>query len=151
MCNHHRHSLGQTAFQNGRAFARTIRQGCEVGILKWYRLRWWRIYTWIDNKIKNEAYDESETGYYRIAEIVNILVDEKYLAEDGNLDMEKMNLIVFDPIHHSYIQLGKKVGNDFSEGKALNNQNSTTFCLFLTNYNYLCQIKATEKWHKEEA
>ena len=29
-----------------------------------------------------EKYDESETGYYLVAEIVNILVDEKYLAED---------------------------------------------------------------------
>ena len=60
-----------------------------------------------------------ETGYYLIAEIVNILVDEKYLAEDGNPDMEKMELIVFDPIHHGYIQLGEKVGNAFSDGKAL--------------------------------
>ena len=31
---HHRHSLGKTAFQDGRSFARTIRQGCGVGILK---------------------------------------------------------------------------------------------------------------------
>ena len=30
-----------------------------------------------------------------------------------------MELIVFDPIHHSYIQLGEKVGNAFSDGKAL--------------------------------
>ena len=30
----HRHSLGKTAFQDGRAFARTIRQGCGVGNLK---------------------------------------------------------------------------------------------------------------------
>ena len=66
-----------------------------------------------------EKYDESETGYCLVAEIVNILVDEKYLAEDGNPDMEKMELIVFDPIHHRYIQLGEKIGNAFSDGKAL--------------------------------
>jgi flavin reductase (DIM6/NTAB) family NADH-FMN oxidoreductase RutF len=66
-----------------------------------------------------EKFNESETGYYLVAEIVNILVDEKYLAEDGNPDMEKMELIVFDPIHHGYIQLGDKVGNAFSAGKAL--------------------------------
>lgn len=66
-----------------------------------------------------EKFNESETGYYLVAEIVNILVDEKYLAEDGNPDMEKMELIVFDPIHHGYIQLGDKVGNAFSDGKAL--------------------------------
>lgn len=46
-------------------------------------------------------------------------MDEKYLAEDGNPDPEKMELIVFDPIHHGYIQLGDKVGQAFSDGKAL--------------------------------
>ena len=59
--------------------------------------------------------DESETGYYLVAEIVNILCDEKYLAEDGKPDVEKMELITFDPVHHTYIQLGKTVGNAFSD------------------------------------
>ena len=63
--------------------------------------------------------DESPEGYYIIAEIVNILVDEAYLAEDGCPDVEKMQLIVFDPVHHGYIELGKKVGQAFSDGKAL--------------------------------
>ena len=66
-----------------------------------------------------EKIDESTEGYYIIAEIVNILVDENYLAEDGNPDIEKMQLITFDPVHHSYIQLGKTVGQAFSDGKAL--------------------------------
>ena len=66
-----------------------------------------------------EKYDESETGYYPVAEIVNILVDEKYLAEAGNPDTEKMELIAFDPIPHGYLQLGAKVGNAFSDGQAL--------------------------------
>ncbi len=66
-----------------------------------------------------EKIDESESGYYIVAEIVNILADEKYLAEDGNPDLEKMELIIYDPIHHGYIQLGSKVGNAFSDGKAL--------------------------------
>lgn len=30
-----------------------------------------------------------------------------------------MELIVLDPIHHGYIQLGNKVGNAFADGKAL--------------------------------
>lgn len=33
--------------------------------------------------------------------------------------MEKMELIVLDPIHHGYIQLGDKVGEAFADGKAL--------------------------------
>ena len=66
-----------------------------------------------------EKIDESAEGYYIIAEIVNILVDENYLADDGNPDVEKMQLVVFDPIHHGYIELGKKVGQAFSDGKIL--------------------------------
>jgi hypothetical protein len=68
---------------------------------------------------KEFVFDESETGYYLIAEIVNILCDEKYLAEDGKPDVEKMELITFDPVHHTYIQLGKTVGNAFSDGKQI--------------------------------
>lgn len=63
--------------------------------------------------------DEDPQGYYLVAEIVNILVDEKYLAEDGKPDIEKMELITFDPVHHGYIQLGKKVGQAFSDGKKI--------------------------------
>ena len=66
-----------------------------------------------------EKYDESKTGYYLVAEIINILVNEKCLAEDGNPDIQKMELIVLAPIHHGYIQLGDKVGNAFSDGKTL--------------------------------
>ena len=63
-----------------------------------------------------EKIDESETGYYLVAEIVNILCDEKYLAPDGNPDVEKMEIITYDPVHHTYIQLGKTVGKAFSDG-----------------------------------
>lgn len=63
--------------------------------------------------------DEKGTGYYLVAEIVNILCDEEYLAEDGKPDVEKMSLITFDPVHHTYIQLGKTVGKAFSDGMQL--------------------------------
>ncbi|HBK28533.1 MAG TPA: flavin oxidoreductase [Parabacteroides sp.] len=66
-----------------------------------------------------EKINESASGYYLVGEIVNILVDEKFLDEDGNPDIEKMQIIVFDPVHHGYIQLGKKVGQAFSDGKSL--------------------------------
>ena len=72
----------------------------------------------IECRIKQKI-EESETGYYIIAEVLNILVDEKYLAEDGKPDMEKMNLIAFDPIHNNYIKLGGKAGNAFHDGKSL--------------------------------
>ena len=63
--------------------------------------------------------DESEEGYYIVAEIVNILVDEAYLAEDGKPDVEKMQLITYDPVHYGYISIGERVGNAFSDGKKL--------------------------------
>lgn len=63
--------------------------------------------------------DESETGCYIIAEIVNIVCDEKYLAEDGKPDVERMRLITFDPVHNGYIALGSRIGNAFHDGQAL--------------------------------
>lgn len=63
--------------------------------------------------------DESEEGYYIVAEIVNILVDENYISSDGKPDIEKMQLITYDPVHHGYITLGERVGNAFSDGKKL--------------------------------
>lgn len=67
-----------------------------------------------------EKIHESETGFYLVAEIVNIVCDEKYLASDGKPDVEKMELITFDPIHNGYIVLGSRVGNAFHDGLALN-------------------------------
>ena len=63
--------------------------------------------------------DETAEGYNIVAEIVNILVDENYLGEDGKPQVEKMNLITYEPVHHGYLVLGERVGNAFSEGKKL--------------------------------
>ncbi len=63
--------------------------------------------------------DESGTGYYLVAEIVNILCDEQYLADDGTPDVESMHLITYDPVHHNYIQLGNIAGKAFADGKQL--------------------------------
>jgi hypothetical protein len=66
-----------------------------------------------------EKLDESESGYNLVAEIVNVLCDEKYLDLDGNPDVERMELITYNPVHHTYIQLGKTVGKAFSDGAKL--------------------------------
>ena len=73
----------------------------------------------LECRIKEKLY-ESETGYYLVAEIVNILCDEKYLADDGKPDVERMNLITLDPIHNGYIALGSRVGSAYHDGEALN-------------------------------
>ncbi len=69
-------------------------------------------------RIKEKLY-ESASGCYIIAEIVNIVCSEKYLAEDGMPDVEKMNLISFDPIHNGYLALGPRLGAAFSAGSTL--------------------------------
>ena len=66
-----------------------------------------------------EKLGEDAGGYYLIAEIVNILCDEAYLTADGLPDVEKMGLIVYNPVQHSYIQLGRTVGQAFADGKKL--------------------------------
>ena len=63
--------------------------------------------------------DETADGYNIVAEIVNILVDEQFLAADGKPDVEKMQLITYEPVHHGYLVLGERVGNAFADGKAL--------------------------------
>ena len=63
--------------------------------------------------------DETEEGYNIVAEIVNILVDEAYLGENGKPNVAKMQLITYEPIRHGYVELGKRVGNAFSDGKNL--------------------------------
>lgn len=63
--------------------------------------------------------DDGPTGYNLVAEVVNILCGEEYLGEDCNPDLEKMHLITFDPIGHTYMQLGSKVGKAFADGSQL--------------------------------
>lgn len=63
--------------------------------------------------------DESEEGYYIVAEIINILVDEEFLGDDGKPDINKMELIAYNPIQHAYHAFGSEVGKAFSLGKAL--------------------------------
>lgn len=63
--------------------------------------------------------DESETGCFLIAEIVNIVCDEQYIGEDGKPDVERMRLITYEPVHHGYLAIGQRVGNAFADGKAL--------------------------------
>jgi flavin reductase (DIM6/NTAB) family NADH-FMN oxidoreductase RutF len=63
--------------------------------------------------------DVSDEGYYIVAEIVNIVVDEQYLGADGKPDIDKMALITYNPINHAYHALGAQVGKAFSDGKVL--------------------------------
>lgn len=54
-----------------------------------------------------------------IGEIVNVSADESVLGADGLIDPKRLEAITYDPVHHTYIKLGEKVGNAFSDGKKL--------------------------------
>lgn len=59
-----------------------------------------------------------ETGMMR-GEIVNVSVDERALDKNGNVDPAKAAPITFDPFNNTYLKLGEKVGNAFSDGKRI--------------------------------
>ena len=54
-----------------------------------------------------------------IGEIVNVSAEESILAENGKVDPAKLDAIAFDPAQATYLRLGEKVGNAFSDGKSL--------------------------------
>ena len=57
--------------------------------------------------------------YGVLGEIINLSIDDKYLDENGNPDISKMNTIAYDPFNHGYYEVTKKVGQAFSDGKKL--------------------------------
>ena len=54
-----------------------------------------------------------------IADVLGCSVDENYII-DGQIDVDKLNIITYDSITHSYRELGKVVGHAFSDGKKYN-------------------------------
>ena len=62
---------------------------------------------------KVKAFEEDGT----LVEVVNVLADEKYLNEDGSIKLDEIGIISYDPYAHGYYEVGKKVGQAFSEGK----------------------------------
>ena len=54
-----------------------------------------------------------------IADIINVRCQEEFLDEQGKPDLDKMQLICYDSICHTYRLLGQAVGHAFSDGKKL--------------------------------
>ena len=70
-------------------------------------------------RVKEKIDEDRNTGYYLIAEVVNVLCDERFLDEEGNPDIEKMHIITYDPTRYKYVQLGTTVGTAFHDGAQL--------------------------------
>lgn len=63
---------------------------------------------------------ESENEDNFILEVVNTYVDEDVLDENGKIDYEKANPILFEMPTKSYLEIGKKVGNCWKDGRKYN-------------------------------
>lgn len=64
-----------------------------------------------------ESYDEETC--YMVGRIVNVSAEESVLDADGKINPQLLRPIMYDPVHRHYYELGAKVGNAFSDGRAL--------------------------------
>lgn len=62
------------------------------------------------------SYDE-KTGCM-VGNIINVSADDSVLTE-GKIDPAKLKPITYDPVNHTYIQLGAVAGHAFSDGKKI--------------------------------
>ena len=66
------------------------------------------------------TFDEDENGGARVVgEIVNMSVDESILDEAGNIDLGKLQPVIFDSAKNEYHVVGEKVGTAWGSGKAI--------------------------------
>ena len=69
------------------------------------------------------TFDEDENGGARVVgEVVNMSADESILDEQGNVDLSKLQPVIFDSAKNTYRVVGEKVGDAWGSGKALMEQ-----------------------------
>ena len=65
-------------------------------------------------------FDEDENGGARVVGvIVNMSADESILDEEGNIDLSKLQPVIFDSSKNEYRVVGEKVGTAWGSGKAI--------------------------------
>ena len=66
------------------------------------------------------TFDENENGGARVVgEIVNMSADESILDEEGNIDLGKLQPVIFDSAKNEYRVVGEKVGTAWGSGKTI--------------------------------
>lgn len=63
------------------------------------------------------SYDEATCRL--VGEIVRVSAEESVLTEDGKVDLEKLCPLMIDPSTYAYLEMGKKIGQAFQSGAAL--------------------------------
>ncbi|MCH5180776.1 MAG: flavin reductase family protein [Erysipelotrichales bacterium] len=61
---------------------------------------------------------EDDGTTWVVGDIINVNADESVLT-DGKIDLSKLRIISYDPVHHTYVELGNKVGHAFKDGLKL--------------------------------
>ena len=54
-----------------------------------------------------------------VGEIVNMSADESILDEEGNIDLSKLQPVIFDSAKNEYRIVGEKVGTAWGSGKSI--------------------------------
>lgn len=62
------------------------------------------------------SYDNESN--HLVGRIINVSADERIITND-KIDISILRPITYDPVNHTYIELGAKIGNAFSDGKKL--------------------------------
>jgi len=73
----------------------------------------------VDFPVSLECKVDSLVDGTLIGSIVNVSADESVLDETGKIDVSKLHIISYDPVTHTYIEMGQKVGNAFKDGKMI--------------------------------
>ncbi len=63
---------------------------------------------------------DGDLGYGVIGKVVNVSVEEQVMS-DGNINIEKLEAIAFDPYTHGYYKVTERVGEAFKAGFNLKN------------------------------
>ena len=65
-------------------------------------------------------FDEDGKGGARVVgEVVNMSADRKILDEEGKVDLDKLQPVIFDSSKNIYRVVGEKVGEAWGSGKAI--------------------------------
>ena len=62
---------------------------------------------------------DTENIHGVVGRIVNVKAEESVLAEDGKVDVMKLNALMFDNFRLGYYTVGEKAGQAFEVGKKL--------------------------------
>jgi len=66
------------------------------------------------------TFEENENGGASVVgEIVNMSADESILDEEGNIDLGKLQPVIFDSAKNTYRVVGEKVGDAWGSGKVI--------------------------------